>query len=323
VRGRKERMLWSSLLPFALFAIGVVAVIWATNRLLEGLVGLAGLLKVSTFAIAAILSGFEAENVAVGLAAARSGAEEVALGTVFGGATFLVCIALGLGALLYPLRVTMPRGFLILMAICPVLVGVGLLGGRTSRPAGAVLLLAFAAAVFYLVRVSRDHAFLESEEVREAEEEPRSYPAATGLTVLGLVVIAVGGELVTQGAEGIVSVLGLSTLLVGMVVTPAAIEIEEVVRQAVPAREGRPEVSAGNLVGTLLYFLWFNLGLIALIFPVRADPLVLRLDWPYLIGVTWLATLFFARGRVGRVEGLVLVALYCVYIALHIVIHDG
>ena len=310
-------MSWSSLLPFALFGVGVVAVIWATERLLAGLVGLAGLLRVSTFAIAAILSGFEAENVAVGLAAARRGAEEVALGTVFGGAIFLVCVALGLGAMLYPLRVTLPRGFLLLMAICPVLVGIGLTGGRTNRVAGVVLLLAFATAIFYLVRASREHTFLESEEVREAEEKPRSYLGAVGLTVLGLIVIAVGGELVTRGAEGIVSVLGLSTLLVGMVVTPAAIEVEEIIRQAVPAREGRPEVSAGNLVGTLLYFLWFNLGLIALIFPVQADPLVVRLDWPYLIGVTWLATLFFARGRVGRAEGSLLVLFYCIYVVLH------
>jgi cation:H+ antiporter len=311
-------MIWASVWPFVLFVVGVVVVIWATERLLEGLVGLARLLRVSAFAIAAILSGFEAENVAVGLAAARREAAELALGTVFGGAIFLVCVALGLGALLYPLRVTLPRGFLILMAICPVLVGLGLIGGRTSRPAGIVFLIAFVAAILYLVHASRDHTFLESEEVREAEEEPRSYPTAVGLTVLGLIVIAVGGELVTRGAQGIVSALGLSTLLVGMVVTPAAIEIEEVIRQAVPAREGRPEVAAGNLVGTLLYFLWFNLGLIALIFPVRADPLVVRLDWPYLIGVTWLATLFFARGRVGRPEGALLVALYTLYVALHI-----
>jgi cation:H+ antiporter len=311
-------MIWSSLWPFVLFVVGVVVVIWATDRLLEGLVGLAGLLRVSTFAIAAILSGFEAENVAVGLAAARRGAAELALGTVFGGAIFLVCVALGLGALLYPLRVTLPRGFLILMAACPVLLGVGLIGGRTSRPAGVVLLLAFAAAISYLVRASRDHAFLESEEVREAEEEPRSYLTAVGLTVLGLIVIAVGGELVTRGAQGIVSVLGLSTLLVGMVVTPAAIEIEEVIRQAVPAREGHPKVAAGNLVGTLLYFLWFNLGLIALVFPVRVDPLVVRLDWPCLIGATWLATLFFARGRVGHAECLFLVGLYSAYIVLHV-----
>ena len=60
------------------------------------------------------------------------------------------------------------------------------------------------------------------------------------------------------------------------------------------------------------------MGLIALIFPVSANPLVLRLDWPYLVGVTWLATLFFARGRVGRPEGALLVALYCIYVVLHV-----
>src|SRR5215204_1177639 len=177
-------MIWSTLWPFVLFAVGVVVVIWATERLLEGLIGLAGLLRISTFAIAAVLSGFEAENVAVGLAAARREAAELALGTVFGGAIFLVCVALGLGALLYPLRVTLPRGFLVLMAISPVLVGVGLVGGRASRLFGAVLLVAFAAAIFYLVRASRDHTFLE------AEEEPRSYPAAIALTIVGLAVIA-------------------------------------------------------------------------------------------------------------------------------------
>ena len=74
----------------------------------------------------------------------------------------------------------------------------------------------------------------------------------------------------------------------------------------------------GNLVGTLIYFLWFNMGLISLLLPVRTDPLVVRLDWPYLVGVTWLATLFFARGRVGRPEGALLVALYVVYVTLHV-----
>jgi cation:H+ antiporter len=300
----------------AIFGVGVALVIWATERLLEGLVGLAWLLRVSAFAVAAILSGFEAENVAVGLAAARRGAEEVALGTVFGGAIFLVCVALGLGAVLYPLQVRLPGGFLVLMAACPPAVGVGLLGGETGRLAGAVLLVAFVLAVAYLVVASRHHRFLESEEVLEAEEKRRSYKEAVGLSVLGLAVIAVGGELVTVGAEGIVSALGLSALLVGMVITPAAIEVEEVIRQAVPAREGRPEVSAGNLVGTLLYFLWFNLGLISLLVPVRVDPQVISFDWPFLVAVTWLATLFFARGRVGRVEGVVLLFAYVLYAAL-------
>jgi cation:H+ antiporter len=202
------------------------------------------------------------------------------------------------------------------MAVCPLTVGVGLLGGTAGRLAGAALLGAFAMAVVYLVVASRNHSFLESEEVREAEEKRRSYPEAVGLTVLGLVVIAAGGELVTVGAEGLVSALGLSALLVGMVLTPAAIEVEEVIRQAIPAREGRPEVSAGNLVGTLLYFLWFNLGLISLLVPVRVNPQVIYFDWPFLVAVTWLATFFFARGRVGRLEGAALLCAYALYAAL-------
>ena len=306
----------SVVFSLVLFGAGVALVVWATERLLEGLVGLAWLLRVSAFAVAAILSGFEAENVAVGLAAARRSADEVALGTVLGGAIFLVCVALGLGAVLYPLRVRLPRGFLVLMAACPLAVGVGLIGGTTGRLSGAVLLAAFALAIAYLIVASRHHNFLESEEVQEAEEKRRSFPQAAGLTVLGLAVIAFGGELVTVGAEGIVSALGLSALLVGMVITPAAIEIEEVVRQAIPAREGRPEVSAGNLVGTLLYFLWFTLGLISLLAPVRVDPQVISFDWPFLVAVTWLATLFFSRGWVGRAEGASLLLAYALYAAL-------
>ncbi len=44
------------------------------------------------------------------------------------------------------------------------------------------------------------------------------------------------------------------------------------------------------------------------------------LDWPFLVGVTWLATIFLARGRVGRVEGVLLLACYAVYVGLHLVV---
>src|SRR5207244_6962317 len=113
-----------------LFVVGVVLAIWATERLLEGLVGLARAVSLSTFAIGALLSGFEAENVAVGLAAGAGDASDVALGTVFGGATFLVCVALGVAGVLYPLRVELPRGVLATFAAAPLVAGLALLGAR-------------------------------------------------------------------------------------------------------------------------------------------------------------------------------------------------
>ena len=143
---------------------------------------------------------------------------------------------------------------------------------------------------------------------------------ALALTAVGIAAIGVGGELVAQGATRIVETLRVPALLMGMVVTPAVIELEEVIRQAIPTREGRPDVSAGNLVGTLLYFVLFNLGLIVLLAPVQVDPLVRKLDWPALIAVTWIATAFLWRGRVDRKAGVLLLTAYGTYVAAHVVI---
>jgi cation:H+ antiporter len=310
----------SLLVALGMFVAGAALAVWATERLLEGLVSLAMALRLSAFAVGAVLSGFEAENIAVGLAAGGHGSPSLALGTVFGGATFLVCVALGLGAALYPLDVRLPRGFLLVFAASPVLAGLGLAGDATPRWSGALLLIAFAAAIVYLVRASRGQDLLRSDEIEEAQEEQHGPASAAALAVLGMVVVGVGGELVAQGASRLVDNLNVPALLMGMVVTPAVIELEEVIRQAVPTKEGRPDVSAGNLVGTLLYFVLFNLGLIALLTPVHVDPQVRRLDWPFLVAVTWLATAFLWRGRVGRGAGVALLAAYALYIALHVLL---
>lgn len=306
---------------FALFVVGALLAIFATERLLEGLVSLAQIMRFSAFAIGAVLSGLEAENVAVGLAAGGRGAAEVSLGTVFGGAIFLVGVALGLAALLFPLKVQLPRGVLALFAASPLLAGLTLLFPTTPRWTGVILLLAFAGAMVYLVQISRHRQFLLSEEVAEGQEKQRPLWKAVALTIFGLVVIGIGGEMVATGAEQIITALGVPALFMGMIVTPAAIELEEVARQAVPSKHGRHDVSAGNLIGTLLYFVLFNLGFIALLTPVHVDPLVLRLDWPVLVLITWIATAFLWRGYIGRVAGGVLVCSYVVYVLLHVVFH--
>jgi len=303
------------------FAGGVVLVVLATERLLEGLVGMATILRVAPFAVSAVVSGMEAENAAVGLAAGSRGAAEVALGTVFGGSIFVVCMALGAGALIVPLRVRLPRSVLALVAVAPLLAGLPLIAGVTPRWTGAVLLLLFALLMIHLLRASRRHTFMESDEVSEALEKRRPLWLVLALTAAGIALITAGGELVASGATRLIADAGLGAGLVGMVLTPAAIEAEEIVRQVVPARAGRHDVSAGNAVGTLLWFVLANLGLIALVTPVRVPRLTRAVDWPFLVAATWLATAFLARGRVGRMAGAALVALAVAYAILRGLIH--
>ena len=302
----------------AILVAGAVLAVWATDRLLAGLVGLARFLPVSVFAAGALLSGFEVENVAVGIAAGLDHADEIAVGSVFGGAIFLVCVALGLGAIIAPLQVRLPRSFIALLVAAPLAAGLGIAGERTEPAAGAILLVLFAAAMAHLVHRSRDEGFGLDGEVEEELEHPRSRPAAVGLTLLGLFGVAAGGKLVAIGAEGIVASFGLAPLVVGMVVAPAVIELEEVARQAIPAMRGHPEVSAANLVGTQLYFCLFSLGLLTLVAPIGVDPRVRSFDWPFLVGASCLAAIFLWRGRVGRREGAVLLAAYALYVALRV-----
>jgi cation:H+ antiporter len=303
------------------FVLGVLIVIWSTEMLLDGMVGLAALLRAAPFVIAGIFSGLEAENIAVGVVAARQGHAEIALGTVFGGASFIVCVALGLGAVLFPMTVRLPRRVLVVAAGAPVVAGVALIGETTSRAIGVVLLAAFAVGMWYLVRASREHDFLgaQGDEIRAEAAEPVRWWRPVTLTVVGLAVLTIGAQLVNYGADGIIRYFAFPAAVMGMIVTPAAIEAEEVIRQAVPSREGRHDVAAGNFIGTLLYFVLFNLGLIAVAAPVRVPHRVIVLDWPFLVGATWLAIAFLSRGRLTRAKGAVLLLCYAGYITASIV----
>jgi hypothetical protein len=72
-------------------------------------------------------------------------------------------------------------------------------------------------------------------------------------------------------------------------------------------------------VGTVVILLGVNLGLVALVQPLIADPLVVRVHAPYLVGCLLLVggALLVARA-LGRRMGSLLVALYLVYVALNL-----
>jgi Ca2+/Na+ antiporter len=77
-------------------------------------------------------------------------------------------------------------------------------------------------------------------------------------------------------------------------------------------------VLAGNLIGTVLYFTLFNLGLITLLTPVAVPPTVRTLDWPVLVGVSLLVAVLLARGRLTRAHGLLLCTIEAAYVAAQV-----
>jgi cation:H+ antiporter len=191
--------------------------------------------------------------------------------------------------------------------------------GTVSRTEGAVLALAAIGLMVWLYRRSPVFQRVADGKDDEPAAGRGSRVKALSLLVAGVAVMLLGAELMVHGVRSLLSAVGLSETFLGMAVIGMGESLEETARIVAPARRGHPELAWGNVVGTVVILLAFNLGLVAMMRPLTADPLVLRLHAPYLAGCVLIVALAIARARrLGRLMGVLLLALYALYLALNI-----
>jgi cation:H+ antiporter len=299
----------SSLAALALLVAGVALVVAGADVFFQGLLTLARL-GLPAFVVTVVLSGFELENLAAGIAANTKGLPGAAAGTFLGGTTFLAAGVAGLGALIAPMRARLPSTALVWTAAAPIPLLLLLLSldGTLSRLDGGLLLLWFVLALAGLARSGR--SLLAAEPV---ERRNRAFV----LLVAGLAVLTLGGELLGEGLRRAVSRFGISATLLGNTALAASVEAEELARVALPARRGRPDVALANVLGTVVHFIAFNAAVIALVQPLALDAATRHLHLPAALASTWvLCALLALRGGLGPREGALLLALYAVYLGL-------
>ena len=301
----------SSAVVLALLVGGLVLVVVGAELFLEGLLAAAARLGVSAFALTALVSGFELENIAAGIAANVKGLENAAAGTFLGGTTFLALAVAGLGALVAPLRAQLPPAVLAWTAAAPMPLLLLALDGEVSRLDGGLLLGWFVLAMAGLWRAGRGLLGVPVERKRFIL-----------LRVLfGLALLTAAGEMLGEGLRRVVSRFGVSETLLGNTAIAASVEAEEVARVAVPAQRGRGDIALGNIVGTIVHFIAFNAGVIALVRPLDLDSASRWLHLPVAAASpVFLVFLLAWRGSLGRAAGALLVGLYVAYVAVAVIV---
>jgi cation:H+ antiporter len=287
-----------------------VLVVAGAELFFDGLLGAASRLGISAFTLTVVVSGFELENLAAGIAADLKGLPDAAAGTFLGGTTFLALAVAGVAALVAPMRSALPRLALVWVALSPLPLLVLALDGHLGRAEGALLVLWSGVVLWAIVRAGRVFAPEELERGRHAL-----------LRVLGgLGILTAGGELLGEGIRRTVSDLGISQALLGNTAVAAAVEAEEVARVVTPARRGRAELALANVLGTIPHFCAFNAGLIALVRPLELGHESTALHLPVAAAAPGLLALVVAaRGGLGRIEGVLLVAAYAGYVVAAII----
>jgi cation:H+ antiporter len=303
----------------ALLLVGGIALVsLGAERFTDGAVRTAARFGLSTFFVGAVASGFEPENLATGAAATLGTLPQIALGTVIGSAVFMLTAGLGLTLLLVPLKVAIPRaGALAMMATLIPFAAALWNDGAVGRLEGLALLAAAIGLMTWLYRRSPTFRGAVAEDERSAAGPVAG--KAIGLLVLGVGAMVIGAELVVRGVRMLLASVLLSETFLGMAVVGIGESLEEMARMVTPARRGHPEIALGNVVGTVVGLLLFNLGAIAILGPLVADPLVLRFHAPYLVACVLLVALALLSARtMGRGFGVVLVGGFIAYAAFNL-----
>jgi len=309
----------NTIVSIALFVVGLGLVIYFAEKLVKGAVGTSLGFGVSTFLISVIFIGFDPENLAVGAVGSFEGIAGIALGSIIGAAMVAIALAFGITALFVPMRFEqVPKQILTVPILAVLLLGILSLDGQLSRIDGAVLLLGFVLSVNYLLRLSkRGFDIKPTGEVAETLEEAEELSKwkSFGLLLLSLAAIIIGSEMLVAGSETIIVRLGLSDTVFGMTILAFLVSIEELARELPAAMKGRPEISFGNVVGSILAFFLFNAGIIALVSPVTVGTQVLRFYLPICLGTVIVVSLFMMTKKIPRWAGGILVLLYLIFIA--------
>lgn len=133
-----------------LFVIGIAVLVFSAEKLIGYLVGVASRWTISLFLIAVIFTGIEFDDLAFGIALNLEDLSNVALGTVIGTTVAMTGLVLAVSAIVAPCEVEVPRSYLGLFVLAPVLMLAFALTGFFTVASGVVLLALFVAFVGFV-----------------------------------------------------------------------------------------------------------------------------------------------------------------------------
>jgi len=87
------------------------------------------------------------------------------------------------------------------------------------------------------------------------------------LVIVGLVLLAAGGESLVRGAVSLARRSGLSVLLIGITVVAAAASMPELVVSLQAALAGNPGIAVSNVVGSTMANIALGLGTMGVLVP--------------------------------------------------------
>lgn len=309
------------IINIVLLLIGFVILVKGADFFVDAASSLAENFHVSKMLIALTIVAFgtSAPEFAVSIKAIMSGSGDMVLGNVIGSNILNILLILGASSLIHALNVksaTVKKELpitILITTLFVVLINDVLLSGAKenmlSRSDGIIILLFFGVFLYYLFSVMRN----KTEE--EKEEKPKyNIFLSIIFTILGIIGLIVGSNLVVDSSSAIATILGVSERVIALTIVALGTSLPELVTSIIATKKGEYDIAIGNVVGSNIFNIGIVLGIPVTIFGTISHVSFTYIDLFVMLLSAVLLFLFSLRKRqISRFEGIIFLIIFVIY----------
>ena len=300
---------------------GIILLFAGAEGLVRGSSSLALKLGISPLVIGLTIVGFATSSpeLVVSIRAAVIGNSEIVLGNVIGSNIANIALILGCAALIKPLRVNVD----VIRKEVPILIGVSILliiiltDGEVGFVDGIIFIAGILVYIIVSIVFAKKEKNVNAEIIYENEFQSNfKTPLLVLLILTGAVLLVFGANIFLKSAIALSKLLGMSDAVIGLTVVAIGTSLPELITSVVASIRNKADIAIGNAVGSSIFNILFILGVTAVIMPITARGIgYIDLGVMMLTAVIILPMSF--RGyKINRVEGLILLFGYIIYIYL-------
>ena len=316
-------------MSFIVLLIGFFFLIKGADLFVDGAASIARKFNIPSMIIGLtiVAMGTSAPEAAVSITSSLSGQNDMSVANVVGSNFFNILVVLGVSSLISKLPVqknTIKKDTPFLLIVSGLLLVFGI-NKYISRIEGLILLIVFVYFLYSTVKMAKSATNLDSSsdnEIALAESDTTTQTPILKtviLSVIGILGIVIGGDMVVDSATSIATLFGMSANLVGLTIVAIGTSLPEFVTSIVAIKKGETEIAIGNVIGSNIFNILMVLGIASAISPMAIITENI-IDLCVLIVFTVCVWIFAGtKKKIGRVEGFCMVAFYAAY-AIYIII---
>lgn len=306
--------------------VGFVLLVKGADFFVEGASSVAKMLKVPSLIIGMtiVAMGTSLPETSVSIAASINNQNTLAVSNVVGSNIFNLMVVLGVCAVMCELQVSkdvLKRDYPFSVICAILLLVAGYIGMTLGRVDGIIFLVIFVGFLFVLIKGAMDarkrgEISEKEREMNEEISEMKEQPVWKSILYIvgGAIAIKYGGDWVVDSASTIATSFGISATLVGLTICSVGTSLPELVTSIVAARKNELDMAIGNVVGSNVFNILMVLGIAASVSPIaflteNVIDIIILLVFSL---ITWLFCV--TKKRIGRMEGITMLALYGIYL---------